>query len=526
MHRWLLILLATGVLAVGQLAAQERDERLDLEVYVADARGLPASGLGRKDFDLLVEGKRVEPAYFREVRQGSAPETDPVVLVLYVDDLHVTQLTRNQTLEKMWPFLRERLRRGDQAMLVSYNGRIRVHQKPTGEWRPLERAIDQLMSVPTFGHIRESRELKVLSDMMRPEYLRGDGLSGSRCSGQLNQMAELHAEDVLGQVRAGLSGLSTFVSTLVSLPGRKVVFHLSDGIAGRPGATVNEFLRHFCGGQSQVAPSSQIPQASRAQGTAYYDVELEAAAMRRQDDVSELVEDIARRANAFQVTFYPLEAGAAQGLTAADMSPRRRRGLSQRIEEIRRASRREVLSTMATSTGGRAVFAPVDLGVVLDSIGRDFDTYYQLGYRLLGAKKSKDVAVGVRLRPAGLEARYRKSLHHGSLEEELAGRTQAALLYGVVANPLEIGVDVGDKQPLDGLHMVPIWLRIPVGKLTLEPKDGGYARPAQGLRSRPGQGRPPGTGPHFRGGSKYDPRGSTGARPFTRLPLPGADADA
>lgn len=506
------------VLLVSPVFAQETppvfEEQLDvdivnLEVYVTDKKGKPVRGLGRDDFELLIAGKPVEISNFYAVEDGrraaaealedggemaaaTAAAAEPLFLVVFFDNVYVGQFTRNRLIEELRSFLPERLRLGEQVMLVSFNGSVRLHQAFTGDRALLDAALDAIMAEPTHGSLWEREEQRVLEDMLTLSDLNTESQNANvpknRCPRELPRMARTYSREVHSRVAASVDALSGFVATLASLPGRKALVYVSDGIPFQPGIELFEYLAQYCGGgearvydnRGEITTTNSVGEDPNDDpvGLGLFNPVLsndrydgrEAALETASVNAGQLFADLTRYANANRVTFFPVETYGPRSSSSTSARVRDARGLERRADEARWASLQSSLKTMADDTGGRAVLNTLDFAPALDHLSQDFVNYYSLGFRL---PESEEAAVDVRVRASKLTVRHRKLVRSQSLADELAGRTQAALMYGMVDNPLAIELRVGDAREMDaGLHLVPIRVAIPLGKIVLLPEDG------------------------------------------------------
>jgi hypothetical protein len=118
----------------------------NVEVFVTDRDGRSVRGLARGDFDLFVDGKKVEIVNFSEIAEGSPvavkeappapqtagtapapsqaeplppPEPPPLSLVVFVDNDNLSPFGRNRVLRQVQEFLGSTLGPRDRAMLVT-----------------------------------------------------------------------------------------------------------------------------------------------------------------------------------------------------------------------------------------------------------------------------------------------------------------------------------------------------------------------------------------------------------------------
>jgi hypothetical protein len=103
-------------------------------------------------------------------------------------------------------------------------------------------------------------------------------------------------------------------------------------------------------------------------------------------------------------------------------------------------------------------------------IAEDFKNYYSLGYSPSTLSTGRYRKLEVRTKDKSLVVRHREGFRDKSVEARMADGVQAALNFDYESNPLGVVVDRGDEQPRsDGNYLVPISVRIPIGKLTLLP---------------------------------------------------------
>lgn len=484
-------------------------EVINLEVYVSDKSGGPVTGLGREDFELKADGKPVEITNFYAVEGGErlagelaalphegretrletveAP-VEPLFLVVFVDNVHLSSFGRNRVIEELRPFLKKRMDDGHQVMVVTFDGDVDLRQPFTRAWKDVRQVFDDLEADPSFGHMREREHIQVIEDILSVSDLHAELTipgESTRCPKQIESMARSFASRLYGRVDATVERLGDFVDTLGSLPGRKALLYVSDGLHFLPGGEVFEYLCQLCGNcardvvglpdSSEPLQESDGPRAEAlggaGSGPLAYDgtkAPLDALA----NSTADLFEKLTERANAHRVTFFTLESYGPRNLASSSAAAEPRTA-SLAVERVRLASLQDSLVTLAERTGGRAVLNTLDFAPALAAIGRDFDSYYSLGYSLPRAAERRDVRVKVEVKRPGVRVRYRKSLHVKPLAEQLADRTRATLMYGLDENPLGIDLEVGQAKPLDAsLHMVPIRVLVPLDNITLLPEDG------------------------------------------------------
>ena len=109
----------------------------------------------------------------------------------------------------------------------------------------------------------------------------------------------------------------------------------------------------------------------------------------------------------------------------------------------------------------------------LERIAHDFNTYYSLGYTPphFGDGRYYKIDVKVKNRK-DLQVRHREGYRDKSTEARMNDGTLAALNFPFEENPLGVTLEFGQpRQRDDGFYLVPVLVRIPIGRLVLIPRD-------------------------------------------------------
>lgn len=489
-----------------------------VEVYVEDKNGLPVTGLVEADFELFENGEPVPLTNFYAVSDGrrvldeqtgveaSGEETGdrlPSSLVVYIDNANLSAFHRNRALVKVEEFLRERLKRGDRAMLVSYGGAVNLELALTDSMSDLTRTLDRQAAMTLVDLGPDARRRQGLDELLSLHFalaggagteiegteaadagsggqgaasanLGDSGFGDKPCEQQLGEAARSYARVAYENVKRSVEALEQFTHTLSGLPGRKALLYVSDGLPMIPGEEAFELLSQLCGGRGVTSGIRQGVFDTTTMSLSGLD-KLNSASLALEGlsfNASSLYRSLTNSANANQVTFFTLEAAGPRHGSSASAESRTMLESLQSVDTVARQNLQNSLFTMADETGGRAVLNAADLGPGLEAIASDLDTYYSLGYRP-EARADRAHALEVKVRRPGARVRYRKSFTAKDSQTLFADRTLGTLMYGVEDNPLGLVLEVGNAVRLDDqLHSVPVRLRIPLGKLVLLPRDG------------------------------------------------------
>jgi VWFA-related protein len=494
---------------------------VNVDVYVTDKSGRPVTGLRKEDFELREDGKRVEITNFEALAGASrpappatatpqpeepapaspAPAPDPLHLVVYVDNFNIEPAHRERALGQIRTFLDRQIAPGDRVMVATYDlGGVHVRQAFTDDRAALGRALDEVSRLAANGGENKRAKRSALDAMYS---IQADAISLAiastpgdskrapedqgevaapldvPCSLRIADPIKSYAASTRDEVLRSVASLKMFVNSLSGLPGRKVIFHVSDGIAVTPGEDLFQVLAELCGGSGTTSGlmGSMTDRASRPQDARQYGARAYQASQAMLDaqgysTAGEWTE-LAAHANANRVTLYTMQASGLEGSPAAS-AEHLGGGRDQVLQlgtvvAIETNNRKDSLNVLASDTGGRAIFNANDLVPELDRIQEDLETYYSLGFAPRRFGDGREHRIEVKLKRTDLRVRHRRSYRDKSPLERAADHTLAALFYGTEENPLEVAIDVGEIVPAEGrTFSVPVRLRIPLFKLFLQ----------------------------------------------------------
>jgi VWFA-related protein len=489
---------------------------VNVDVYVTDKNGKPVTSLRKEDFELREDGKRVEITNFEALTGASqparpeppaaapqpeaptpdspAPAPDPLHLVIYVDNSNIEPAHRARALQQIREYLDREVAPGDRVMVATNDrGGLHVRQPFTDDRAALARTFDEITRLVTTGdEVKKARRFALDALYTIQEEAISLSAAGPKretggeseptdvpCPLRIAEPIKAYAASTREEVMRSIASLKLFVNSLSGLPGRKVIFHVSDGISITPGEELFQVLAELCGGAgttsglmgSSTDPASQ-PQDARRFGARAYQASQAMLDAQGYSTAGEWTE-LAAHANANRVTLYTLQASGLEGSPAAsaeNMGGGRDQALQLgTVMNIETNNRKDSLNVLASDTGGRAIFNANNLVPELDRIQEDLETYYFLGFSPRRMGDGREHRIEVKVKRADLRVRHRRSYRDKSPLERAADRTLAALFYGAEENPLEVVIDVGEIVPAEGkTFSVPVRLRIPLFKLFLQ----------------------------------------------------------
>ena len=234
-------------------------EIVNIDVWVTDKKGNPVDGLDRDDFVVFRDGQPVEVTNFYAVFDGrpvaskvpkiAGPDAEDTLgdslrrlpssplevapehrlwLIVYIDNYNIDPTERKRILPALRQFLARTLRRGDQAMLISYNRSLKVHQPFTDDRHLLFAALKEVSDYAGHAVARERDQIAAFELIDR-----------TQVPSQALSYARQYAEELMNGVDYTVDALKRLVDSLGGLPGRKALIHVSSGVPMVAGASLS-----------------------------------------------------------------------------------------------------------------------------------------------------------------------------------------------------------------------------------------------------------------------------------------------
>lgn len=436
---------------------------VNVDVYVTDKQGKRVEGLKPADFEVFEDGKPVAITNFYSVNGGKAaapeaavvapaagepaaaelppvPDDQRLHLVIYIDNYNLRPFNRNRVLRDVRAFVSQKVKKGDSAMLVSYDRELHVRRPFTTDTQSIASATFELEKISAQGVSADSERRDLLREI-------NDAQSYAQVAGRVRSYAQSTQNDL----EFTLSALKDFVSSLAGLPGRKALLYVSDGLQMRPGEDMYYVLQEKFREQVSLLETQEFDQSRRFQ-------------------------ELAAEANANRVTFYTIDAAGLRAASSADVQSNTP-GVAF-IDQVTTSNLQAPLQLLAEQTGGEFFGNRNTYGEALDRVATDFDTYYSLGYTPAHAGDGRYHKIVVKLKKGvkGLTLRHRDGYRDKTLEARMGDGVMSSLLFGYEQNPLEARLELGSPTPRDdGNFMVPVLVKMPIGKLALVPNETGQS---------------------------------------------------
>ncbi len=433
---------------------------VNVDVVVTDKKGDRVTGLTRDDFEVFEDGRPVAVSNFYAIdsrpvaRPGadieplpegdlarprdlaSVPLDQRLYLIVYFDNLFLRPFNRNKVARLVRHFLSTHVAPGDRVMLVTYDRGMHVRQPFTTNLDLVGQALRDIEMLTGYA-VQDATERRDV--IHRVEQARDlDEAKGA---------VEFYANSRYHDVTTSLNALKELVASLAGLPGRKALLHVTDGLP----MTAAQDLFHLLDTVYTGDISGQ----------------MQAARFRLRRHYRELI----ARANSNRVTFYTLEAVGLRSHASLSAEHNFAAGSMIEVDFVRTNNLREPLQMLALDTGGLSAFNTNNIDGALNNVAADFYSYYSLGYAPATSGDGRYHEIEVKTKNRKLKVRHRNGYRDKTSEMRLSEGTLAALLYDARVNPLDIQVrlEVGRRRD-DGYYLVPLEVRIPIGKMTLIPQ--------------------------------------------------------
>ena len=432
--RTFIAVLAAALVAL-PAAAQSLSETLEVKVLELEAAvigkdGKPIEGVAREDFEVRVDGKKVDITNFFAVRKGSItesvteeaptsmPATIPTRLFIFINERHMHQRGLHYGIKALQEYLADDTEVPFTYTLMRYNGSLDVVVRPTKDRKKVYDELKAMKLRPT-GLERDERDIRAVWSMARVRSVDGARTARLRL-GETQQRETEHAITTLRNVIRIAGGMG----------GRKVLLFVSEGI---PLTSVPELYMGtaFQPGRSQHAAM-------------LWDM---ADAMRLSSDTA--LRDLAKDAQDMGVAFFTLDPGS-RSTTSMDkhnlLSP---------------------VTMLAAQTGGTVVSNVNEMKRGLELLTDQMSTYYSLGIRA-PQKDSSAIEVKVRNHPgAYVISSTRRTMH--SREQKVNDAVRARLYLTEQQNPLNAKIEVVRPELKDGKCTAVVRISTPPETLSYTP---------------------------------------------------------
>ncbi len=444
----------------------------NIDVVVTDNKGNRVKGLTKEDFEVYEDGMLQPLTNFFAVDGGkvvffgdeavpgaapvaaAAPAATPAAtpaapepsepaaaplpvprtrIVIFIDNLSLQPFNRNRILRSVQTWVRENVKDNVEAMVVTWDRSLKVKRKFTNDGREVSDVLKQQEDLSTLGQTRISERRDLMKQI-------DESKSETEAFGYVRQYVLAYKNDLDFTTEA----LKQTIDQLAGVEGRKILFHVSEGLPQSPGLEMWKYVQDKYRTQTGGLSQFEFDKTSSYLG-------------------------IIRAANAAGVSMYMVD---ASGLTIDSGISAENRTTDAKIDSfVERTNLQSMIQLMAEETGGKAILNRNDVTGPLNEMRGDYTSYYSVGYRSLRSGGERPRKVQVKMKKKGLVARSRRSYVEKGLETRITEGVTSALYFARDENPLGVGIEVGQPAPADAQnYLVPIRIRVPFSRITLLPE--------------------------------------------------------
>jgi VWFA-related protein len=437
---------------------------VNIDVVVRDRSGNPVRGLTKDDFELYEDGVRQTISNLYEVRRDDvAPsaqtgEAQPEVplelrqrrLLLFVDSSSIQSSRKQAVLDAVDKFVDQKMRPEDQAMVVSWRLGLHIISPFTSDKAAVRRAVDTLRHIAPAGESQQNAVSTTKRDIQWQLRLAEDSLmSWAEAYANARILSDRYAQRLTVEQEPMLAALERMSSNLGGLEGKKVLLFVSENLTERPGAELYRFIE-----------DEFYPHMNRQ---ALPDLQMLTGVLGNK--APQEIKDIATHASENGVVIYAIGTGQAEGEFSAENKEQ-----VQTSEAFSRvANTASALQAMTGATGGVAITHTSNFDLALDTISRDLDSYYSLGYKPVEAAAARHRIV-VKTRNRTYSVRSREKVILKSTDDQMSDRVIANVYADGGTGAWPISVRTG-RPARDGRHFtIPVQVIMP-STITLLPQD-------------------------------------------------------
>ena len=235
------------------------------DVMVFDKQGRFVNDLKKEEFELRIDGKPKPVEFFERITTGSATEESQLAaargssglrsrpggaipldrgrpIFFYIDDLHLDSASLKSTQKLINHFIDQELGQNDEAAIASASGQIGFLQQLTGNKTVLHAAVERLQlrpySVRDYERppmteyqslLVENNDRDVVAYFVDQVIKENPGINRDIAESMVKSRARILLQQAGSVTDNTLAGLEGLVRSAERVPGRKLVFFVSDG---------------------------------------------------------------------------------------------------------------------------------------------------------------------------------------------------------------------------------------------------------------------------------------------------------
>ena len=441
----------------------------NVDVVVTDKQGNPIVGLTKDDFEIYENGKLQPITNFYEVRPQSVntvaglPSPSPATtneeatlapaevrqrrIIFFIDNQSLHPLRRNEVFASIEKFFDKLFQPGDEAMIVTWNRGLKMVSPFTDDADRLRGTLKKV-SLVTGGGVALAVDKERLKNQVQSLLEQASAGRSTQASSrddayqQALSMTRAYADDLYMNEKRLTIAMSTMLTTLAGLEGKKVMVFVGAQLPDKPGLDMFQWVDQLF--------NSAIPVFVREASRYSLGTELE---------------KVAKQANANNVTMYMIDGADPTKGTMSDATTNEQ--MDPTVDFLDFTNTANAFGSMAKMTGGIALMRTNNFDLALSTVARDLGSYYSLGYRQADEKPG-DRKIVVKTKNREFKVRSRQTYVAKSADDQTKDRVLSNAFHSHVKGEIPITLTTGQPLPLGGRFKVPVRISFP-STLTLLP---------------------------------------------------------
>ncbi|HVR40711.1 MAG TPA: VWA domain-containing protein [Thermoanaerobaculia bacterium] len=422
----------------------------NIDVVVTDKSGKPITGLTKDDFEVLEDNQPRPITNFAEFITETSVSTTPTQapppedkrprrILFFIDDTSTDTFRRKQLLDAINKSIEGLLRDGDQAAVVAFNGRTRAVIDYTGDATAIQVALARDNAPSTSSLATESQELikRDCFQMIELTQERPPKMTIEQAFNECNNRIRFYAQHTQQRTEIVAKAVKLTLSTLAGADAKKVMIFAGGSLPQLPGLDLSQWAMREFSSRMRTAPPERAILQSQEMNT------------------REVLRAIATDANAAGVTMYMISLGdTGQGMLAAS-----RRNTSDIADTFMDFTNSALpFNAIAFETGGIALTGTRNFAVALETVLRDLDAFYFIGFR---SGTEGDHRIVVKTKNRDYRVRARRSYPVKTPDAQMVDRVIAFTLDAPVRNEWNISVETGTPVRKEKDFVVPVKILVP-----------------------------------------------------------------
>jgi VWFA-related protein len=448
----------------------------NVDVVVTDKQGNPVSGLTKDDFQLFENRKPQTITNFYEVRPNSIqasviasgpanassdlPAQPPAVdepprdlrhrrIIFFLDEFSSNVHRRKLVIESLVRHMDRLVQPGDEAMLVRWNRTLKIIEPFTDDMGRIRKALDELARGSGSGTLAVSKDIVKGDVMMEIDAAKARRESVGQAMANSMSAVRSYSTELSMLERSLAQAMRVALTTLAGVDGKKVMVFAGEHLPDKPGLEMYNWVE-----QQFMSSFGIMPKGAGVLAAGENSMTLP-------------LEAVGKQANAAGVTMYMID--AADGAAGAMPSAEDNETFDSTTSFIDFTNSALSFHALANLTGGIALMQTQNFDLAFETISRDLDAYYSLGYRSSDEKSTTDRSISVKVRNPQLRVRSRRTYVSKSGEQQTNDRVIANIFQA--SNRSEIAIELRAGAPVAsgrGRWHVPVTVTIPA-TITLLP---------------------------------------------------------